>query len=135
MKTLSIAILLACAAPLRAGEAAKAPASAADVHAAAKKTFKAQCAACHGAKAEGKEAMAKVYKVAPEALDLARGDAAAKSEAELVKVISDGKGKMMAFKGKLDKDQIQGLARFLASLRAPKPKVEAKPAAKAESSK
>ncbi|MFB3915174.1 MAG: cytochrome c [Terriglobales bacterium] len=64
-------------------------------------TYKAKCAACHGAKGEGKAAMkTSAFK-----------DAAAKmTEADLVKVITDGKGKMPAYKGKLSDAEIKTLA-------------------------
>ena len=63
--------------------------------------FKAKCAGCHGASGEGKPAM----KTAP------LKDSASKSEADLVKTITDGKPpKMPAYKGKLTDAQIKDLA-------------------------
>jgi len=63
--------------------------------------FKAKCAGCHGASGEGKPAM----KTAP------LKDSASKSEADLVKIITDGKPpKMPAYKGKLTDAQIKDLA-------------------------
>jgi len=73
------------------------PVMAADLSANA--DYKAKCAGCHGANGEGKAAL----KTAP------MKDAAAKSADELTKAITDGKGKMPAYKGKLTEAQIKTL--------------------------
>jgi cytochrome c6 len=61
--------------------------------------YKAKCAACHGATGEGKPAM----KTAP------MKDSAAKSEDELTTAITNGKGKMPAYKDKLKPEDIKAL--------------------------
>ena len=73
------------------------PVMAADLSANA--DYKAKCAGCHGANGEGKAAL----KTAP------MKDAASKSADELTKAITDGKGKMPAYKGKLTEAQIKTL--------------------------
>ena len=73
--------------------------------------YKAKCAGCHGA--DGKGAMAQ--KMGSKALT----DPAVQgmSEADLAKTISDGKGKMPGFKGKLSDDQIKAVAAYVKSLK------------------
>ena len=75
--------------------------------------FKKICVACHGADRKGKPAMAKMYKVAPAAMDLTGKDVLSKSDADLAAVISDGKGKMPPNKGKLTPEEIAALAAYL----------------------
>lgn len=70
--------------------------------------YKAKCAMCHGA--DGKGAMAK--KMGSQ--DLA---GTSMSTAEIAKVVTDGKGKMPAFKGKLSDDQIQAVAAYVKTLK------------------
>jgi mono/diheme cytochrome c family protein len=75
--------------------------------------FKAKCAMCHGANAEGKPAM----KIA------ALKGAAGKSEAELIDTISKGMTpagggmKMPAFTGKLTPEQIKALVSEIKALK------------------
>lgn len=73
--------------------------------------YKAKCAMCHGA--DGKGQMAQ--KMGSKALT----DPAVQgmSEADIAKVISDGKGKMSGFKGKLSDDQIKAVAEYVKSLK------------------
>ena len=73
--------------------------------------YKAKCAMCHGA--DGKGAMAQ--KMGSKALS----DPAVQgmSEADIAKVISDGKGKMTGFKGKLSDDQIKAVAGYVKTLK------------------
>lgn len=70
--------------------------------------YKAKCAMCHGA--DGKGAMAK--KMGSQ--DLA---GTALSEADIAKTITDGKGKMTGFKGKLTDDQIKAVAAYVKTLK------------------
>jgi len=125
MKILILAATLIGAAQGWAAGPAPAPAAAPD---AVPKAYKANCALCHGVNAAGNKAMAKAFKLEPAAMDLVNGDAAGKTEAELTQIIAGGKGKMPAYKKKLDQDQLQGLARFLVSLRPPKAASKAAPA-------
>ena len=77
--------------------------------------------------AKGSPAMVKMLQVKPAQLDLLSAEAAKLSEADIVKLVTDGKGKMPSFKGKLDAEAVKSLAKFLVSLRKPAP---AKPAEK-----
>jgi cytochrome c6 len=67
--------------------------------------FASKCAACHGKDGKGTPAGQKMG-----AKDLT---AVKDSEAELVAVISNGKGKMSAYKDKLSADEIKALAKFV----------------------
>jgi mono/diheme cytochrome c family protein len=68
--------------------------------------FTTRCASCHGPDGKGKTKMGEKMGVP----DLTK---VKDSPAALEKVISDGKGKMMAYKGKLTPEQIKGLAGFV----------------------
>lgn len=73
-------------------------------------TFKAKCAMCHGA--DGKKenpAMGTKALTSPEIQKL--------SEADLVATITNGKGKMPAYKGKLTDEQIKAVAQYVKTLK------------------
>jgi cytochrome c6 len=67
--------------------------------------FAAKCAACHGKDGKGTAVGQKMG-----AHDLT---ALKEGEAEIVAVISNGKGKMSAYKEKLSQDEIKALAKFV----------------------
>ena len=75
-------------------------------------TYKAKCASCHGATGMADSGAGKAMKVKPVS------DEAVKkmTQAEMVAVTKDGKGKMPAFKGKLTDDQIQAVVAHYISL-------------------
>lgn len=73
--------------------------------------YKAKCAMCHGA--DGKGQMAKKMG----SKDLTDPEVQGKSEADIAKIISDGKGKMTGFKGKLSDDQIKAVAAYVKSMK------------------
>lgn len=66
-----------------------------------KTLFASKCASCHGKDGKGNPAMAKMFKVAPAALDLTSAATQEKTDEALVAVVRDGRGKMPAQKGKL----------------------------------
>jgi cytochrome c6 len=70
--------------------------------------FKAKCAGCHGADGKGKEAM--------KTTDMAGADVQKMSDADLSGVISNGKGKMPAYKT-LTPDQVKDLVSYIRSLK------------------
>jgi len=76
--------------------------------AAGEATFKAKCAMCHGADGKGKEAM--------KTRDLASADVQKMSDADLSGMITNGKGKMPAYKT-LTPDQVKDLVAFIRSLK------------------
>jgi len=71
--------------------------------------YKAKCAMCHGANGEGKEAM--------KTRDFGSADVQKQSDAELTDTIAKGKGKMPGYDGKLTKDQIDGLVKWIRTLK------------------
>jgi mono/diheme cytochrome c family protein len=72
-------------------------------------TFKGKCAMCHGADGSGKAAMG--------TKDLGSADIQKMSDADLTGAISNGKGKMPAYKGKLTDTQISGLVAYIRTLK------------------
>jgi cytochrome c6 len=74
--------------------------------------FKSKCAACHGADGKGDTAMGKTFKLR----DLASADVQKQSDADLTGIITNGKDKMPAYKGKLTDDQIKGLVAYVRGL-------------------
>jgi cytochrome c2 len=81
--------------------------------AAGKDVFMKRCAACHGQDGNGKEAVAKMMKVTIPALP--SKEVQALSDADLTKVITEGKGKMMAVKG-LSAAEVTDVIAFIRSI-------------------
>ena len=75
-------------------------------------TYKAKCASCHGATGMADGGAGKALKVKP----VSDPDVKAMSEADMIKVTTDGKAKMPAFKGKLTDAQIKDSVGFYRSL-------------------
>jgi len=75
--------------------------------------FKKNCASCHGADGSGQTPVGKSLKIK----DLHSADVQKESKEALTKIISDGKGKMPAFKTKLNKEQIEDVIGFVHSLK------------------
>ena len=71
--------------------------------------YKAKCQGCHGPGGNPSEGMAKAMGLKP----LGSSDVQGMSDADLTKEISDGKGKMPAFKGKLTDAQIKDLVSYI----------------------
>lgn len=119
---------------LLAGIAAAAPAATKED--AGKTLFAAKCASCHAKDGKGSAPMAKMFKVEKSALDLTSEKFQAGTDADALKIISDGKGKMPAFKGKIKEGELSGLLGYTRSLApAKKEEAQAKPAAAAEPEK
>jgi len=76
--------------------------------ASAEATFKAKCAACHGADGKGKEMM--------KTRDLGSADVQKQTDADLTTIITKGKGKMPAY-GSLTPDQVKDLVTYIRSLK------------------
>ena len=75
--------------------------------------YKAKCAMCHGPDGAGQTPMGKNMKLR----DLRSADVQKQTDAELVKWIADGKGKMPAYKGKLTPADIDALVAFIRTLK------------------
>jgi mono/diheme cytochrome c family protein len=86
---------------------------AADV-AAGKDIFGKKCASCHGANGEGKDSIAKMMKV--EFRHLGSKEVQAKSDAELMKIITEGGGKMKPVKD-VDSKATEDIVSYLRTLR------------------
>lgn len=74
--------------------------------------FKSKCAMCHGPDGGGDTPTGKAMKVR----DLRSADVQKQTDAELTGVITNGKNKMPAYKGKLDDGQIKQLVGFVRDL-------------------
>jgi len=75
--------------------------------------FKAKCAMCHGADGKGDTAMGKKFGLK----DLGSADVQGMSDADLNGIITKGKDKMPAYGEKLSKDQIDGLVKYIRTLK------------------
>jgi mono/diheme cytochrome c family protein len=71
--------------------------------------YKRQCASCHGEDGKGETPEGKKLKTP----DLGSDAVQNKSDAELAKIIADGKGEMPKFGGKITKDQINALVKYI----------------------
>ena len=76
-------------------------------------TFKAKCAMCHGADGKAATSIGKSMNIR----DLGSADVQSQSDADLTKIITAGKGKMPAYDGKLTKDQIDDVVKFIRTLK------------------
>lgn len=106
MKTYKSAILLGLALLLVFSTFAAAQDSSADL-------YKAKCAMCHGADGKASTGMGKTMGLKP----LSDPEVQAMSDADLAALITNGKGKMPAMKGKLTDDQIKGLVKYVKSMK------------------
>ena len=71
--------------------------------------YKAKCAMCHGADGSGKASMG--------TKDLGSADIQKMSDADLTAAITNGKGKMPSYKGKLTDAQISDLVKYIRTLK------------------
>ena len=77
--------------------------------AAGEAAFKAKCAGCHGADGKGKEAM--------KTTDMAAADVQKLSDADLSKIISEGKPPRMPAYKTLTTEQVKDLVSYIRSLK------------------
>jgi mono/diheme cytochrome c family protein len=75
--------------------------------------FKAKCAVCHGASGAGDTSMGKAMNLR----DLGSADVQKQSDADLTGIITNGKGKMPKYEGKLTKEQIDSLVQYVRTLK------------------
>src|ERR1700756_425901 len=75
--------------------------------------YKSKCASCHGPDGKGETAMGKTMKVK----DLASADVQKQPDTDLTTIIEKGKKPMPGYEGKLTKDQIDGLVKYVRSLK------------------
>jgi cytochrome c6 len=75
--------------------------------------FKSKCASCHGADGKGDTPAGKKMNVK----DLASDDVQKQSDADLIAVIEKGKKPMPGYEGKVTKEQIDGLVKWIRTLK------------------
>jgi len=75
-------------------------------------TYKSKCAACHGPDGKGQTTIGKSMKVQ----DLSSAEVQKQSDADLQKIVTDGKGKMPAYKTKLSVADISSLVAYIRGL-------------------
>ncbi len=76
-------------------------------------TYKAKCAMCHGADGSASSGMGKSMGLKP----LGSAEVQKMSDADMAALITNGKGKMPAFKGKLTDAQITDVAKYVHTLK------------------
>jgi cytochrome c6 len=76
-------------------------------------TFKAKCAMCHGADGKGATAMGKTMGLR----DLGSAEVQSQSDPDLTNTITNGKNKMPKYDGKLTKDQINDVVKYIRTLK------------------
>ncbi len=74
--------------------------------------YKSKCQVCHGVDGKGSPAGQKMG-----VKDFHDPEVAKQSDADLIKVTKEGKGKMPKYDGKLTDDQIKGLIKFIRSMK------------------
>jgi cytochrome c6 len=72
-------------------------------------TFKAKCAACHGADGKGATSVGKALGIG----DLGSADTQKMSDADLAQIISKGKDKMPAYGSSLKESEIKDLVQYI----------------------
>ena len=75
--------------------------------------FKSKCASCHGADGKGDTPAGKKMNVK----DLASDEVQKQSDADLAAVIEKGKKPMPGYEGKVTKEQIDGLVKWIRTLK------------------
>ena len=75
--------------------------------------FQSKCAMCHGPEGNASTPMAKNMGLKP----LTGPEVQKMSDAQLATLITNGKGKMPALKGKLTDDQIASMVKYIRSLK------------------
>jgi cytochrome c6 len=76
-------------------------------------TYKAKCAMCHGADGSASSGMGKSMGLKP----LGSPEVQKMSDADMTTIVSGGKGKMPAFKGKLSDEEITAVVKYVKTLK------------------
>lgn len=74
--------------------------------------FRAKCAACHGPDGKGETSMGKINKLR----DLGSAEVQKQADADLMAIITNGKGKMPAYGKSLKPEQVKDLVAYVRSL-------------------
>ena len=75
--------------------------------------YKSKCQMCHGADGKGDTPAGKKMGTK----DFHDPEVAKASDADLIKITTDGKGKMPAYKGKISDDEIKALVKYIHTLK------------------
>ena len=75
--------------------------------------FKAKCASCHGADGKGATPVGKAMKIR----DLSSSEVQAQSDADLLNIVANGKGKMPGYEKTLGAEKCSALVAFIRSLK------------------
>ena len=75
--------------------------------------YKGKCAMCHGPDGAGQTATGKSMKVR----DLRSADVQKQTDKEMTTIVTDGKGKMPAYKGKLSDAEIAAVVKYIKTLK------------------
>ncbi|HTR25441.1 MAG TPA: cytochrome c [Terriglobales bacterium] len=75
--------------------------------------FKVKCAPCHGARGGGETKLGQHLRVR----DMGSADVQMQSDSQLTEIVRKGRGKMPAYEGKLKKEQIEELVRYIRTLK------------------
>jgi cytochrome c6 len=75
--------------------------------------FKSKCASCHGADGKGDTSMGKAMKVK----DLSSDEVQKQSDADLTAIVEKGKKPMPGYEGKLTKEHIAEVVKYLRALK------------------
>lgn len=81
--------------------------------AAGKDAYQKKCAMCHGADGKGDTPSGKSMKLR----DLGSDDVQKQTDAQLIDITANGKGKMPAYKSKLTDEQIKDVVAFIRTLK------------------
>jgi mono/diheme cytochrome c family protein len=75
--------------------------------------FRMRCAPCHGAKGAGETKLGQNLHVR----DLGSAEVQQRPDADLMEIISKGKGRMPPYASKLTREQIDGLVKWIRTLK------------------
>ena len=75
--------------------------------------YKAKCAMCHGPDGKGDTAMGKKFGLK----DMGSAEVQGKSDADLTAIVTNGKDKMPAYKGKLTDAQIADVVKYIRTMK------------------
>lgn len=75
--------------------------------------YKSKCAICHGADGKGQTGTGKSLKLRP----LGAPQVKAQTNAQLTKIVADGKNRMPAYKTKLSTEEIEAVVKFIRTLK------------------
>lgn len=82
-----------------------------------KALYTKSCQTCHAVDGKGNTKLAAGMKIDPALLNLIDDETTKKTDADLMKVIQNGNGKMKGFKDKLSQEEVTALVKYILSLK------------------